>query len=169
MYSAYFDESGHPDDSDYLIVAGAVASVGQWVAFESDWKAILAPFNTDLFHANEFAQRKKPFDKITKGQARDIHLQLATIICNRTEKLVSFTLDMNKYKRVNSQWLLGRPTGRPERIPSSLARFGPAFTCSEIRSALAWQSRPQLPASIRPPVRLYGNVPGGWATTSAPA
>jgi len=33
-------------------------------------------------------------------------LQLATIICNRTEKLVSFTLDMNKYKRVNSQWLL---------------------------------------------------------------
>jgi hypothetical protein len=113
MYSAHLDESGHPDDSDYLVVAGAVASVQQWVDFETDWKAVLAPFNTDLFHTVDFAQRKKPFDKITAAQARDIHLRLATIICNRTEKLMSFTLDMKKYKSVNSRWLLAEAYGHP--------------------------------------------------------
>jgi hypothetical protein len=113
MYSAHLDESGHPDGSDYLIVAGAVASVQQWVDLETDWKAVLAPFSTDLFHAVEFAQRKKPFDKITRAEARDIHLRLATIICNRTEKLMSFTLDMRKYRSVNSRWLLAEAYGFP--------------------------------------------------------
>jgi len=46
MYSAYFDESGHPDDSRYLVVAGAVADVDQWVHFEREWISALAPLGT---------------------------------------------------------------------------------------------------------------------------
>ena len=43
MYSAYFDDSGHPDAGDRLIVAGGVAPVEQWVHFEREWRDALAP------------------------------------------------------------------------------------------------------------------------------
>jgi hypothetical protein len=36
MYSAFFDESGHPDDTLFLVVAGCVAEVGQWTEFERE-------------------------------------------------------------------------------------------------------------------------------------
>ena len=44
MYSAFFDESGHPDDGTYLVVAGCVADVEQWVHFEREWKDALSPW-----------------------------------------------------------------------------------------------------------------------------
>jgi hypothetical protein len=55
MYSAFFDESGHPDESEIMVVAGAVADVDQWVHFDREWREVLAPLGTHFFHANRLA------------------------------------------------------------------------------------------------------------------
>ncbi len=36
MYTAYFDESGSPDDTPTVIVAGFVALDESWIKFESE-------------------------------------------------------------------------------------------------------------------------------------
>jgi hypothetical protein len=68
MYSAYFDESGHPDDSAYVVVAGAIADVDQWVHFEREWKEALAPLNTSVFHAVDLEAGNPPFDNLNERQ-----------------------------------------------------------------------------------------------------
>jgi hypothetical protein len=40
-YSAYFDDSGHPDDQEAVIVAGFISSEEQWLLFEREWQEIL--------------------------------------------------------------------------------------------------------------------------------
>ncbi len=59
-FSAYFDESGHPDDSPYLVIAGGIAEVEQWAHFEREWTELLAPLGTKLFHAVDFHRRIQP-------------------------------------------------------------------------------------------------------------
>ncbi len=113
MYSAYFDESGHPDDSNHLIVAGGLASVEQWVHFEREWREVLAPFGTSIFHAVDFEYRTPPFDKITKQQAQAVLERLAGIICRRMERIVSFTVRMDHYRIMNSKYVFAECYGYP--------------------------------------------------------
>ena len=83
MYSAHFDESGHPDDSQYLVVAGAVASVDQWVTFEREWLDALAPLGTRIFHAVDFDKGKPPFDHLTSRDAGILLDRLVDIACQK--------------------------------------------------------------------------------------
>lgn len=106
MYSACFDESGHPDDSDLLVVAGAVSSVDQWKEFEREWLNALAPFRTKIFHTVDFYRKSAPFDRMTRTERRKLIETLAEIIRNRTEKLFSFSLDMKGYRRINAEWVM---------------------------------------------------------------
>jgi hypothetical protein len=85
MYSAYFDESGHPDDGRFLVVAGAVADVNQWVHFEREWVELLAPLNTNVFHAVDFDKRNPPFDQLSLQKANELLDRLVGIICFAAE------------------------------------------------------------------------------------
>jgi Protein of unknown function (DUF3800) len=103
MYSAYFDESGHPDDSDFLVVAGAVADVQQWVHFEREWKEVLAPLNTTIFHAVEFESGAPPFDGLTDKEKDELFSKLVGILCRRVEKTCagrnSFTEGLQRHQQ----------------------------------------------------------------------
>jgi hypothetical protein len=68
--SAHFDESGTHKGSLYTVMAGYVASEGQWAALDWDWKNLLSAFELESFHAHEFYHRTGPFKHLTKtGQA----------------------------------------------------------------------------------------------------
>jgi len=80
MYSAYFDESGAPDDGSYLVVSGAVSSTDQWLRFENEWTELLAPFGTKVFHIVDFDKRNKPFQNLTDTEANELFDNLVNVI-----------------------------------------------------------------------------------------
>ena len=122
MYSAYFDESGHPDSGKFLVVAGAIADVNQWVHFEREWTEVLAPFNTKTFHAVDFDKRNPPFDKLSLNEATDMLDRLVGIICRRVERSVSQALNLDHYNVINQKYAFAECYGFPY---PALARGSP--------------------------------------------
>jgi hypothetical protein len=52
--AACADESGIHDDASVCILAGYMASIGQWVAFDERWKRVLRKYDVLDFHSKEF-------------------------------------------------------------------------------------------------------------------
>lgn len=59
MLTAYFDESGHRDEHQTVVMAGFVASIRQWEAFDAAWKKALG--DIPYFHMKEFVRKDHPF------------------------------------------------------------------------------------------------------------
>jgi hypothetical protein len=135
MYSAYFDESGHPDDSRYLVVAGAVADVDQWVHFEREWISALAPLGTRIFHAVDFNNRNPPFDTLSDKQADDLLNLLVGIVCRRIEKSVSQAITMDQYRAVNEKYVFAEMYGHPY----------PCAARSSFGKVEAWAAKHSIP------------------------
>lgn len=115
MYSAYFDESGHPDSphGPYMVVAGCVATVDQWVHLEREWKCFLDPLGIEVFHATEFEQRRSPFDRLNDKQAEELLLRLVGVVCRRVEKSVSKALRLDQYNAINAKYVFAESYGFP--------------------------------------------------------
>jgi hypothetical protein len=113
MYSAYFDESGTPDDGPYMVVAGCIADVDQWVHFEREWVTALTPFGTNVFHTADFDQRNPPFDKLTNREADELFARLTGIICRRINRTFSHAIPLAQYDAINSEYLLAECYGFP--------------------------------------------------------
>jgi hypothetical protein len=72
VLSVYCDESGtHGDESPSVIMAGYIADVAQWAAFETAFRAHLREFDVPYFHARKLRGSKFPFKgwKIVEKQA----------------------------------------------------------------------------------------------------
>jgi hypothetical protein len=110
--SAYFDESGHSEQGPYVIVAGCVADVGQWVHFEREWLQTLAPLGTTLFHTHEFNQGLPPFD-LSTADADDLFFRLIGIICRRVEKTFSQAVRLDQYQAINDKYVFAESYGFP--------------------------------------------------------
>ncbi len=58
----FFDESGtHGADSPLVTVAGFLATVEQWAAYERDLSALMSEYGVKKFHAKDFRGRKNDF------------------------------------------------------------------------------------------------------------
>lgn len=113
MYSAYFDESGHPDDGKFLVVAGAVADVEQWVHFEREWLETLAPLGTNLFHAADFEGSNPPFHNLTESDKDDLFEKLVGILCRRVERTCVGTISLDDYAATNAKYVFAEQYGHP--------------------------------------------------------
>ena len=114
MYTAYFDESGHPDDDGaYLVVAGCVAETGQWDELEREWLEVLKPLGTRVFHTADFDCGAKPFDRLKEAQADELFARLIGIICRRINKSFSHVIPLGPYRAMNGKYLLGESYGFP--------------------------------------------------------
>ncbi|MFZ3368894.1 MAG: hypothetical protein WA239_17415 [Candidatus Sulfotelmatobacter sp.] len=76
--AAYFDDSGHPDDQDVVLVAGWVGNVEQRVVWEQGWKQVLRDFKirSGFFHMTDFEAAPKcndPNDEYAHLRAQEIH------------------------------------------------------------------------------------------------
>jgi hypothetical protein len=62
MLSAYFDEA-ISDELSLTTIAGWVATVRQWEAFEMSWRIFLSRYDVPYLHMKEYAHFKGPFEK----------------------------------------------------------------------------------------------------------
>ena len=61
MFTGYFDASGHPDNTDSLVVAGFVSPVRQWIKFDKAWQAVLDEYKVSSLHMKHFAHSRGEF------------------------------------------------------------------------------------------------------------
>src|ERR1043166_2124439 len=113
MYSAYFDESGHPDGGKYLVVAGCIADVTQWAEFDREWKAALAPLGSPVFHTVDFDNGEKPFDRLTEKEADALFERLVGIICRRIEKSISRATQLDQHRAIDNKYVFSECYGFP--------------------------------------------------------
>jgi Protein of unknown function (DUF3800) len=105
FYSAHFDESGDPDASDYLVVAGAVADVDQWGHLEREWRPLVERLGQSVFHRCDIDQ--------SKPNSQEILLRLSQIIRRRVERAFAIVVPLKEYRAINRQLLLAEVVGFP--------------------------------------------------------
>jgi hypothetical protein len=134
MYTAYYDDSGSPDDTLAVVVAGFVASDEQWVEFERNWNDTLRQFGITLFHMREFAHSLGEFSRFKhEKEARELFLRkLMADIVLRVCHACGHAVLMNDYRAVNAVYALD---GRFGLTPYALC----GRTC--VRSVSDWAHR----------------------------
>ena len=108
-YAAYFDDSGHPDNQEAVIVAGFIASRVQWQDLEREWREVLAHAGLDRFHMKDFQYDKdRPFH-----QKEAIYRRLVKIIERNTIRPIAHVVLMKEYKAVNEKYAMEEVLGAP--------------------------------------------------------
>jgi hypothetical protein len=69
-FIAYFDVSGHPDNTEILSVAGYLAQKDQWDLFEKRWQKILRKFGVSSLHMKHFAHSIGEFESWKNDEAK---------------------------------------------------------------------------------------------------
>lgn len=118
-FAAYFDDGGHPDNQDLVLVAGFLSSKEQWLKFETEWQdameSVGLPRNT-VFHMTDFitgANPKSPFYSWDENRKHRLLDKLVHILAVRTQKHFSETVFMNDYRVINDKYALEESYGTP--------------------------------------------------------
>ena len=72
MLIAYFDESGHSRQTDFVSMAACVGRYDQWKTFDQQWNAALAKHNAPYLHMREYAHSIGPFEGWKEPQRRGL-------------------------------------------------------------------------------------------------
>ena len=107
MFTAYFDASGHPDDSTAFFVSGFVSSVRDWVKFEKEWLALLDDYNIpNPFHLTDFISGRKPYDTwfLNKSRRAEFYDRAIRIIRRRTNKDFSQGIVVADLERLHAEF-----------------------------------------------------------------
>jgi hypothetical protein len=115
-FTAYLDDSGHPDDTDVVVVAGLLASGEQSSLLESDWKSVLARHRLGFFHMADFEAGHEDYKHLSVRERLALPCRLASLICSRAQLGYCFIVPMADYRRVNSEWALQECIGSPYGI-----------------------------------------------------
>jgi hypothetical protein len=111
-HSAYFDASGHPDDSESLFVAGYVSTVEKWLKFEADWGELLSEFGIKPpFHMKEFAPGIEQYAswKDDKVRRKDFVHRMVRLIKRRTHKSFACGVSVNGLAKMRENYVLDKP------------------------------------------------------------
>ncbi len=117
-FAAYFDDAGHPDNQDLVLIAGFVSGKDQWLKFEDEWHNALQqcglPRDT-VFHMTDLlaGAPKSPFAGWTDHQKHRLLEKLVHIAAIRTVKHFSETVFMDDYRAVNDEFALEEFHGAP--------------------------------------------------------
>ncbi len=114
MMSAYFDESGHPDQGRALVVAGFASSDDQWIHFEREWAQTLLDFEApNVFHAVDFMTSSKGYRDWPFPKRKDFLRRLLGIIGRRTTMSFSSAIHLSDFNAVNREAVLAEVAGFP--------------------------------------------------------
>lgn len=114
-YAAYFDDSGHPDDQDFVIAAGFISTEAQWLLFEKEWRQLIDRYGiTDrkgraVFHRVDFEASRQ----WAKREKDTILMKMAYLIRARTQFYISKIVEMASYKSVNDTYAFEQNVGAP--------------------------------------------------------
>lgn len=108
MFTAYYDDSGSPDDTLAVVVAGFVATDEQWPHFERNWNDTLRQFGISHFHMKDFAHSVGEFSKFKQNkESREFFLrQLLSHIKLRVIYTNGHAVLMDAYRKVNETYAL---------------------------------------------------------------
>jgi hypothetical protein len=123
-YIGYFDDSGHPDKADIVLIAGWLSTKNQWVLFENEWKQALIsagiPAHT-AFHMTDFESPDHPFYSTWSRFKKDLLLfRLINILRTRTRMFFSALVPMKEYRLVNDRIAIEECLGRPYAMAGRL-------------------------------------------------
>ncbi len=115
VYAGYFDESGTPDEGEAVVVGGYIASVGQWIAFESEWKDALTEFGVSLFHMRDFAHSLREFEgwKRDEARRRAFIARLVSILRKNVRRGITTSVILKDYRRINEKYMFREFIGNP--------------------------------------------------------
>jgi len=122
IFSAYFDASGHPDQTDVLTVAGYAAAVDSWVRFDIEWRAILDCEGVTAFHMTDFASGGGEFatwkgKEPEKVERRRRFVEQLTLCLQRNcPKFFRVSLFIPDYELVNREYALSETIGLPYAV-----------------------------------------------------
>lgn len=108
-YELYIDDSGHPDNQRYVVVAGFLSTAEKWAEFRTEWPATLISLGLGtVFHMTDFMTQRR---KVKERSA--IFTALRAVIAKHT--LVQFTgaVEMAGYRRVNEEYAFEECIGTP--------------------------------------------------------
>jgi hypothetical protein len=108
VFKVYLDESGSPDDTTAVVVAGFLATSEQWTEFESNWKEAMAAFGVTALHMKDFAHSVREFSAWKRDeQKRQRFLsRLINIIRTRVRRGFAHAVLMDDYRQVNRVFFL---------------------------------------------------------------
>ncbi len=132
IFTAYFDVSGHPDDTDVLSVGGFVANAGQWTRFEKEWKKVLLDYGVSSLHMKQFAHSTGQYAswKGDEPRRRAFLGKLIAVIKKRVRHSFVCSVYMPDYRAVDSVNNI-----RSVRSPFALAG------CTCVRRVRDWAMR----------------------------
>lgn len=122
--AAYFDDSGHPDDQDVVLVAGWVGNVDQWMLWEQGWRQVLSDFKikSGVFHMTDFEAAPKCNDPdneyvhLSNHERQIFRSRLMNHIATRCRYSFCTQVPMHDYKEVNEMYYLEEWLGKPYSI-----------------------------------------------------
>lgn len=109
MFTAYFDDSGHPAGSGpELVVGGYISSASRWLAFEDEWSAVLSDFAVTAFHMREFSANQGEFQSWKGNEGRRVAFlrRLIKVVKKRTLASISSAILMNEYREIDRTYEL---------------------------------------------------------------
>ncbi len=119
-YRVYLDDSGHPNDQPYVIVAGFLSTEERWLTFEQAWEPLLIRHNLGtVFHMVDFEASKR-----TRREKGRILEDLTTVINNHVQTALSAAVDMHGYRRVNEFYALEEGIGTPYAVAARAVARG---------------------------------------------
>ena len=117
-YTAYFDASGHPDDSKVMYVAGFVAPEVKWRKFETAWLALLEKYDIEPpFHCTEFEARRGEYGKWSNERREEFRLRAVhTFTPPRLNKAISYGIPLADLRQIHAEFEFPAHL-RPEPYP----------------------------------------------------
>jgi len=119
---SYFDDSGHKDDTDFVVAAGFSGRLISWLPFEQEWKNVLARFGLTYFHMVTLKGYKGEFAQFKN---RDRLMELSDALIGCIEKYAEFStgalVDVAAYNKMNQEFFLQESVGVPFALAGSVA------------------------------------------------
>lgn len=99
MLQAYFDESGHSSDSQFVCMGGCLAPVETWDQFEKDWGQVLLDYDLTWFHMTDFESYQGEFKGWSKGKHEQLLGRLMAIMDHHIQLYVGTSENVGEYDR----------------------------------------------------------------------
>lgn len=108
VFKVYLDESGSPDDTTAVVVAGFLATEEQWIEFERNWKDVMAAFCVSALHMRDFAHSNREFAawKQDEQKRQRFLSRLISIIRTRVRRSFAHAVLMDDYRQMNRVFFL---------------------------------------------------------------
>lgn len=97
---AYLDASGTVDDSPFLVMAGYVAPIMQWVKFTKRWAKVLLDEGLSHWHMVDFNGRAGEYCGWSDKQCQRVYAKLIRIITKHVSVGVVIAIDVKAYSEI---------------------------------------------------------------------